>query len=48
MPPVLFWSLFALWALICLLLDQMSRTPIFRSEDIGADGSIAEPTGDSV
>jgi len=30
----LFWLFFLAWAFVCLLLDQMSRTPIFRIEDV--------------
>lgn len=33
-----FWLLFLCWASLCLLLDQMSRTPIFRADD------VAEPS----
>ena len=41
MTSTLFWSLFAVWALICIGLDQLSSTPIFKAER-----SFAEPVGD--
>lgn len=34
MSSPLFWLLFLCWASLCLFLDQMSRTPIFRIEDV--------------
>ena len=42
MDSPLFWLCFLAWAFGCLLLDQMSRTPIFRIED------VAEPDQCSV
>lgn len=42
MDSDLFWSLFAAWALLCLFLERITSTPIFRSQDVrqADDGCI--------